>query len=145
MSEQLLNSISRWKRTEPGDMTTVLVIDDEPNVRKLVTVNLISRGYTVLEAANAPQALDLLRTVTPDLMILDIKLPEMTGWDLLAQIAAEPNMAVKFPVLVMTASITEAQVDRDRYPNVVDVLIKPFSATRLMAAIGRALQLPASR
>jgi two-component system KDP operon response regulator KdpE len=145
MSEQLLISIGRWKRMEPSDVTTVLVIEDEPNVRKLVTVNLISRGYTVLEATNVPQALDLLCTATPDLMILDIKLPEMTGWDLLVQIAADPNMAVKFPVLVMTASIMEAQVDRDRYPNVSDVLIKPFSATRLMTAIERALQPPTSR
>lgn len=145
MSEQLLISTGGWKRMEPGDMTTVLVIEDEPNVRKLVTVNLISRGYAVLEAANAPQALDLLRTAAPDLMILDIKLPEMTGWDLLAQLAADPNGAVKFPVLVMTASIMDAQVDRDRYPNVVDVLLKPFSTTRLMTAIERALHPPTSR
>ena len=145
MSEQLLISIGQWKRREPSDVTTVLVIEDEPNVRKLVTVNLISRGYAVLEAANVPQALDLLRSATPDLMILDIKLPEMTGWDLLAQTAADPNRVVKCPVLVMTASIMEAQVDRDRYPNVVDVLIKPFSATRLMTAIERALHPPTSR
>ena len=126
-------------------MLTVLVVEDEPNVRKLVVVNLISRGYAVLEAANVPQALDHLNTATPDLMILDIKLPEMTGWDLLTQIAADSNIAGKFPVLVMTASIMEAQVDRDRYSNVVDVLIKPFSATRLMTAIERALQQPATR
>lgn len=126
-------------------MTTVLVVEDEPNVRKLVMVNLISRGYSVLEATNVPQALDHLNTAAPDLMILDIKLPEMTGWDLLTQISADPNMAGKFPVLVMTASIMEAQVDRDRYSNVVDVLIKPFSATRLMTAIERALHQLATR
>ena len=126
-------------------MATVLVVEDEPNVRKLVTVNLSSRGYAVLEATNVPQALDHLRTTIPDLMILDIKLPEMTGWDLLAQLAANPNPTVRFPVLVMTASIMEAQVDRDRYTNVVDVLIKPFSTTRLMAAIERALDLSTTR
>ena len=126
-------------------MLTVLVVEDEPNVRKLVVVNLISRGYTVLEAANVPQALDHLNAATPDLMILDIKLPEITGWDLLTQIAADPNMTGKFPVLVMTASIMEAQVDRDRYSNIVDVLIKPFSATRLMTAIERALHQLATR
>jgi DNA-binding NtrC family response regulator len=49
-------------------------------------------------------------------------------------------MTVRFPVLVMTASITEAQVDRDRYPDIADVLIKPFSAARLMTAIERALR-----
>lgn len=121
-------------------MATVLVVEDEPNVRKLVAVNLSSRGYTVLEAMNVPQALDCLRTTLPDLMILDIKLPEMTGWDLLTQLAADPNLTVEFPVLVMTASIMEAQIDHDQYPNVVDVLIKPFSATQLMSAIERALR-----
>ena len=126
-------------------MPTVFVVEDEPNVRKLVTVNLSSRGYTVLEATNVPQALNLLRTAAPDLMILDIKLPELTGWDLLSLIAADPNGAVRFPVLVMTASIMDAQVDRVRYPNVVDVLIKPFSATRLMTAIERALHPPTFR
>ena len=126
-------------------MATVLVVEDEPNIRKLVTVNLISRGYTVLEATTVPEALDQLRTVTPDLMILDIKLPEMTGWDLLTQIAVDSNLTASFPVVAMTASIMEAQVDHDRYPNVVDVLIKPFSTTRLMASIERALRMPSNR
>ncbi len=126
-------------------MATVLVVEDEPNIRKLVTVNLISRGYTVLEATTVPQALDQLRAVMPDLMILDIKLPEMTGWDLLTQMATDPTVTMKFPVLAMTASIMEAQVDRDRYPNIVDVLIKPFSTTRLMTAIERALRTASTR
>jgi two-component system cell cycle response regulator DivK len=140
MSEQFLVSIDWRKIRERSDMATVLVVEDELNVRKLVAVNLIGRGYTVLEAVNVPQALEHLHSITPDLMVLDIKLPEISGWDLLAQIAADPNMTVRFPVLVMTASITEAQVDRDRYPDIADVLIKPFSAARLMTAIERALR-----
>jgi CheY-like chemotaxis protein len=142
---QSLNSIGWQTIMERTDMATVLVIEDELNIRKLVTVNLISRGYTVLEATTGPQAMEQLRTVTPDLMILDIKLPGMTGWDLLTQIAADPNLMAEFPVLAMTASILEAQVDRDRYPNIVDVIIKPFSATRLMTAIERALRTPSIR
>ena len=126
-------------------MTTVLVVEDEPNIRKLVSVNLISRGYLVLEATNVPQALEHLRSVTPDLMILDIKLPEITGWDLLTQLATDPSMTANFPVVAMTASIVEAQVDRDQYPNVVDILIKPFSTTRLLTAIERALRSATAR
>jgi two-component system KDP operon response regulator KdpE len=125
-------------------MALVLVVEDEPNIRKLVTVNLISRGYAVREAMNAPQALDRLQAETPDLMILDIKLPETSGWDLMAQIEADPNLTLDFPVLLMTASIVEAQVDRESFPNIVDVLIKPFSTTRLMTTVERALH-PASR
>jgi CheY-like chemotaxis protein len=125
---------------ERSDMATVLIVEDEFNIRKLVTVNLINRGHSVLEATDASQALEHLHATTPNLMILDIKLPGMSGWDLLAQIAADPDLALGFPVLVMTASIMDAQVDHDQYPNVVDVLIKPFSTTRLLTALERALR-----
>ena len=120
-------------------MSTVLVVEDEANVRKLVSVNLSSRGYTVLEAKDGQQALGHLRSTSPDLIVLDIKLPDLNGWELLEKIAADPGH-LSYPVLVMTASIMDAHVDRDRYPNVVDVLIKPFSATKLVASVERALR-----
>lgn len=121
-------------------MTTILVVEDEANVRKLVAVNLTSRGYAVLEAGDVREALALLRAVTPDLMMLDIKLPDLTGWDLLAGLAVEVAQPAHFPVVVMTASVMDAQVDLDQYPAVVDVLVKPFSAAKLVAAVERALR-----
>ena len=122
-------------------MSNILVVEDEANVRKLVTVNLISRGYTVYEAQDVQQALGRLQTQPFDLIVLDIKLPDLTGWDLLAKIAADPALEFSGPVLVMTASIMDAQVDLDRYPRVVEVLVKPFSAAKLVAAIERALHM----
>lgn len=121
-------------------MSTVLVVEDEPNVRKLVAVNLSSRGYNVLEAKDVEQALAHLRRTAPDLMMLDIKLPDQTGWDLLALIMRDPGIQKSFPVLVMTASIMDAYVDRSQYPNVVEVLIKPFTATKLVTTVERALR-----
>jgi CheY-like chemotaxis protein len=125
---------------EIARMSSILVVEDEANVRKLVTVNLISRSYTVFEAQDVQQALGRLRTQTFDLIVLDIKLPDLTGWDLLAKIAADATIKFDGPVLVMTASIMDAQVDLDQYPMVVGVLVKPFSVTKLIAAIERALQ-----
>jgi two-component system, OmpR family, KDP operon response regulator KdpE len=145
MNGQLRIANNRRTITERSHMITVLVVEDESNIRKLVSVNLTSRGYLVLEATNVPQALNQLRNMTPDLMILDIKLPDMTGWDLLAQIATDPRLTVKFPVLVMTASIMDAQIDHNRHPHIVDVLIKPFSTTRLLAAVDRALRSTVTR
>ncbi len=121
-------------------MPTVLVVEDEVNVRKLVAVNLISRGYAVLEAGNVQQALAVLRTATPDLMMLDIKLPDFTGWEFLVRLDAAPDQTRRFPVVVMTASVMDAQVDLDQFPAVVDVLVKPFSAAKLVAAVERALR-----
>lgn len=120
-------------------MANILVVEDEPNVRKLVTVNLISRGYAVDEAKDVRQAVERLQTQPFDLIVLDIKLPDLTGWDLLARIATDPAIEFSGRVLVMTASVMDAQIDLDRYPTVVEVLVKPFSAAKLVAAIERAL------
>jgi two-component system response regulator AdeR len=122
-------------------MCNILVVEDEANVRKLVTVNLISRGYSVVEAKDVQQALGWLYTQPLDLIVLDIKLPDFTGWEMLTKMAADPAIKFSGPVLVMTASVMDAQLDLDQYPTVVEVLVKPFSATKLVAAIERALRL----
>jgi two-component system, chemotaxis family, chemotaxis protein CheY len=122
-------------------MSSILVVEDEANVRKLVTVNLISRGYTVYEAKDVQQAVERLQTQPFDLIVLDIKLPDMTGWDLLTKLATHTAIEFNGRVLVMTASVMDAQIDLERYPIVVEVLIKPFSAAKLIAAIDRALHM----
>ena len=121
-------------------MPTILVVEDETNVRKLVLVNLASRGYAVLEAQDGKQALAQLRYNAPSLMVLDIKLPDLTGWEILDLIASDPTLNASFPVLVMTASMMDAYIDLDEYPNVVEVLVKPFSVDRLLSAVTRALR-----
>ncbi len=126
-------------------MSHILVVEDEANVRKLVTVNLISRGHTVFEAEDAQAALNQLRMTPFDLLVLDIKLPDLTGWDLLTKIATDSAIKFSNPVLVMTASIMDAHIDLERFPLVVAVLLKPFSAAKLVAAVERALRATLSR
>jgi CheY-like chemotaxis protein len=122
-------------------MSKVLVIEDEANVRKLVAVNLISRGYSVLEAASAQQALTYLPAAAPDLLVLDIKLPDLTGWELLRRVAADGSLDRKIPILIMTASIMDAHAaDPQRYANPIEILIKPFSVDQLIAAVQRGLR-----
>ncbi len=120
-------------------MENVLIVEDEANIRKLVAVNLASRGYQVAEAQNGTEALAHVRNKAPSLMVLDIKLPDFTGWELLKKINRDPKLNLSFPVLIMTASITEAVVDLDTFPSVTDVLIKPFSTGKLVSAVERAL------
>lgn len=121
-------------------MENVLVVEDEANILKLVVVNLSSRGYQVFEAKNGTEALELLRVKAPALMVLDIRLPDFSGWDLLRQMKFDPKIRTQMPVLVMTASLTDAYVDLGAYPSVSEVLIKPFSSIKLLAAVERALQ-----
>jgi len=121
-------------------MAEVLVVEDEANVRKLVSVNLAGRGHQLFEAKDGAQALAQLHAHPPALMVLDIKLPDFTGWELLDRISHDPSIKMNFPVLVITASITDAYVDPTTYPWVVDILIKPFSTTKLLSAVERALK-----
>ncbi len=120
-------------------MPVVLVVEDEANVRKLVSVNLAGRGHRTFEAENGSQALEQLHAHPPTLMVLDIKLPDITGWELLDQISQDPTIKMDFPVLVITASITDATVDLDSYPWVTEILIKPFSTSQLLSSVEHAL------
>jgi two-component system, OmpR family, alkaline phosphatase synthesis response regulator PhoP len=120
-------------------MENVLVVDDESDILTLVSANLQIRGYQVAKAKNGTEALAQLRLSPPNLMVLDIKLPDFSGWDLLKGIKVDPKITSRFPVLIMTASISETNIDLESYPSVVEILIKPFSTSRLLSAVERAL------
>jgi two-component system, OmpR family, KDP operon response regulator KdpE len=120
-------------------MPTILVVEDEPNVRKLVVVNLAQRGYGILEAANGQQALEQLHSQKPALMVLDIKLPDIAGWDILNHIIAAPDLSADLPVLIMTASPVDHNIILSQYPSVIEILVKPFNTARLVTAIQHAL------
>ncbi len=121
-------------------MENVLVVDDEADILKLISENLMIRGYQVMKAANASDAMEQLHGGQPSLMVLDIKLPDLTGWQLLDQIESDPEILNDFPVLIMTASITDASTDLGNYPQVVEILIKPFSILSLVSAVKRSLE-----
>jgi len=120
-------------------MATILVVEDEKNVRKLVTVNLIQRGYTVLEAENGQEAWKHLNQQKPALLILDIKLPDVSGWDILDQLATLPSLSTTLPVLVMTATPVDQNTVLSQYPNIVEILVKPFNTDKLIVAVQRAI------
>ena len=104
-------------------MARILVVEDEANIRKFVTVNLAQRGHVVGEAQDAGGALAQLKAAAPDLLVLDIKLPDLTGWELLRKISQDPSLAAKFPVLVMTASPVDGQLDPERIISRIAVII----------------------
>lgn len=118
----------------------ILVVEDEANVRKLVTINLTSRGYQVLQAENGKEALGHLRNEKPAVMILDIKLPDLSGWEILDVINSDPTLPADFPVLIMTASLGDANVDVTPYPSIIGIMIKPFKTERLISTIQRILE-----
>lgn len=116
----------------------ILIVEDEASIRKLAAVNLLARGYTVTAVESAEEGLALLREQSPALLLLDIKLPGMQGWDLLKAMADDPGISPDTPVIVMTAAADVGASARD-YPNVVKVLIKPFNVDDLLQAVKDAL------
>jgi DNA-binding response OmpR family regulator len=77
-----------------------LVVEDAPVLRSIIARNLASRGCTVREAGSVAEALALLRAETPDLLLLDINLPDRTGWDILRELAASDQHV---PTVVLSA------------------------------------------
>ena len=117
-----------------NQMPTVLVVEDEANIRGFVAANLKARGYAVLQASNAEDGLQQLRDYGAEALILDIRLPGMSGWDMLKQIAADPRLP-DIPVIILTASALSTQPSEVVYPNVAAILIKPIGVTELMLAV----------
>jgi two-component system KDP operon response regulator KdpE len=114
----------------------VLVIDDEPPIRKLLRMGLNTQGYTVLEAPNGKTALDLLAEA-PELIILDLGLPDMAGLDLLRTIRAR-NESV--PVVVLSSRGDEAGKVQALDLGADDYVTKPFGMEELLARMRTALR-----
>jgi two-component system KDP operon response regulator KdpE len=114
----------------------VLVVDDEPPIRKLLRMGLGTQGYEVLDAANGKAALELLDR-KPDLVILDLGLPDMQGLDLLRRIR-ELNDSV--PIVVLSSRGDEAAKVKALDLGADDYVTKPFGMEELLARMRAAMR-----
>ena len=114
----------------------VLVVDDEPPIRKLLRMGLTAQGYQILEAANAKMAIELL-SEAPDLIILDLGLPDAQGHDLLRAIRAR-NESV--PIVVLSSRSDEAGKVESLDLGADDYVTKPFGMDELLARMRAALR-----
>ena len=112
-------------------MKTVLVVDDEPEIVRLVRDYLEHGGFTVLAAADGVQALRAVRTAPPDLVILDLGLPGMDGLDVLRSLRREGAL----PVILLTARGEESDKLDGLELGADDYLTKPFSPKELVARV----------
>lgn len=111
-------------------MGRVLVVDDEPDVLLLCRLNLQQRGHEVLEAAEGRHALELARERHPDVIVLDLMLPGMTGYEVLETLKADPRTS-DIPVLVLTAKSLRADRERSHGLGAANFLTKPFLPNEL--------------
>jgi CheY-like chemotaxis protein len=113
-----------------SDGHTVLVVDDEPDVLLLCRVNLEFEGYTVIEAAHGEEAMDKLRTERPDIVLLDVMMPRMDGWQVLSAIKADDDLK-DIPVVMLTAKVQDQDQIRGWSEGAADYITKPFSPLAL--------------
>lgn len=105
---------------------TVLVVDDDDDVRLLCRVNLEFEGYRVREAVDGRAALDAVAAERPDVVLLDVMLPEIDGWAVLAELKREAATA-DLPVVMLTARSLEEDQVRGWSTGAAEYVTKPFS------------------
>jgi DNA-binding response OmpR family regulator len=116
----------------------VLVVDDELDLTELVRINLEIAGYEVTTAADGARALDSIRERRPDVVLLDVMMPVLDGWGVLAALQTDGSLA-DLPVVMLTALSGERDVIRGHLSGAVRYLTKPFDVHTLLHTITEAL------
>lgn len=116
------------------DATRVLVVDDDRDIRDLVTFKLEQAGYEVRQAEDGLQALDAVREWGPDLVVLDVMMPGLSGIDVTRELRADPATAAT-PVILLTAKAQEADVETGFVTGADDYVVKPFSPRELVSRV----------
>jgi CheY-like chemotaxis protein/phosphoribosyl 1,2-cyclic phosphodiesterase len=122
----------------------LLVVDDDPLLRRLAVKVLAKYGHTVSEAENGREALKIIGRQPPDLVILDLEMPEMPGLEVLRKLRSKPATA-RLPVLILTVSGNEAATSASFEAGATDYLTKPFSIPQLTARVHACLERAAQR
>jgi CheY-like chemotaxis protein len=115
-------------------MPTVLYIDDTENNRILVSRRLEKKGYRVLTAENAAAGLEVVRAQKPDLILMDMGMPDLDGWSATRQLKADPDLC-HIPVIALTAHAMQGDRESALESGCDDYETKPFDFPRLFQKI----------
>lgn len=119
---------------------TILYVEDHPDNRMLVRRILMAEGYIVLEATNARNALDIINGITPDLILMDINMPDMDGYTLTACIKEDPLLA-NIPIIALTANVMKGDKEKSLEAGCDGYIQKPIDVDTLPNLIHRYLAL----
>lgn len=122
-------------------MARILVVDDDVAIRRLLQRVLSREGYTVETAGDGAKALSRIQEAPPDLLLLDLMMPVMDGWEVYRRL--RQDRAVRFPILIITAGGIQGRAV-DALAG-VEIIAKPFDLDQLLQAIKRNLRKARSR
>jgi DNA-binding response OmpR family regulator len=127
-----------------GERKKICIIEDEPAMIELVSLILRNRGYDVVGALGGQEGLELIASSNPDLVLLDLMMPDMSGWDVYQQMKADDAMKA-IPVVIVTAKAQSIdKVLGLHIAKVQDYITKPFSPNELVESVKRVLDQPST-
>jgi DNA-binding response OmpR family regulator len=115
-------------------MTKILIAEDERDIRDLITYTLHFAGYEVVSAGDGEEAVQLALKEMPDLVLLDVRMPRMTGYEACKAIKADEKTK-GIPVVFLSAKGQEAEIQAGIQAGAVEYMIKPFSPDQLTARV----------
>ena len=126
---------------EPQEAAKILVVDDEPRNVRILQIQLNARGYTVYTAADGLQALEVVKEEMPDLILLDINMPKMDGFEVVKQVRA--NEATEFIPIVMITALRDTRENRIKSieAGADDFIEKPFDSLEVLARVRSLLRI----
>jgi two-component system alkaline phosphatase synthesis response regulator PhoP len=120
--------------TKTTSKRTIVVVDDDQDIRMILRANLEDEGYEVMEAAGGREALEVITSNDPDLVVLDIMMPEVDGYDVLQELRSKPEYA-ELPVVLLTARRQESDVWEGWSAGADYYITKPFKMKELIQFI----------
>ena len=115
-------------------MKKLLVADDEPGVRRLVRMTLQSEDYEIVEAADGEKALELARELKPSLVLLDVMMPKLSGFDVCTRLKEDPETA-DITVVMLTARAQDSDLHDGASAGADGYFTKPFSPVALLRKV----------
>jgi DNA-binding response OmpR family regulator len=111
-------------------MARILIAEDERDIRDLITFTLKFSGHDVFAAANGEEALNMAKQLLPDIILMDVRMPRMTGYEACAAMKADPTVA-HIPVVFLSAKGQESEVQTGIELGAVEYILKPFAPDQL--------------
>ena len=131
------------EKAAPAEKSTILIADDDGPFRSLAAIVLRGAGYAVTEARDGTEAIQKITDGDFDMVLLDIRMPGASGWEILRKMAADGTAeAPPSRALMMTGLTTEFDLDRLKREGAQGMLIKPFQNEDLLAEVRRIMALP---
>jgi two-component system KDP operon response regulator KdpE len=122
--------------TDPGTKRNILLVDDEPQITRMLRTTLTSRGYNVRSAGDGDEALEVMREWVPDLLITDLSMPNMAGIELCRRVRAKSQM----PIIVLSVRGEDKMKVEALDAGADDYVTKPFSMTEILARVRAGLR-----